>query len=109
MYISIYIYIYIYTHSPVQTVFIKKPFQDNMRNPKPSSKTWRSSGVAYSRLGRVLRATPIEKQAESFPPASKLITLKGFTAQILLQPLGRIMSKSLMGEGGSRKLKTFLI
>ena len=71
------------------------PFQSNMLSPNSSCKTWQSSGVAYSELGRLLRAIPIEKLAESFSRAIYLMISKRFTAAKLLHRLGGIMFKSL--------------
>ena len=49
--VYIYIYIYIYVLPCATSCLIRIPSQDNKLKPKSSSKTWRSSGVAYSRFG----------------------------------------------------------
>ena len=104
--LSLYIYIYIL---PCATSFIQMPSQDNKLKPKSSSKTWRSSGVAYSRFGWLLRTIPIEKLGGVISGASKLMILQGFTAPILLHRLGRIMSKTLRGKGVQESLPAFWI
>ena len=55
MYVCMYVYIYIYIYSPVQSVFIQMPSQDNKLNPNSSSKTWRNSGVVSRIWSRLLR------------------------------------------------------